>query len=987
MKKKKLSALILGAGKTKNNNNFEKITTNINSLHWQKSSFLINDIDDINFVGGYKFNLIDKNIKDIKFINNKKWKKNIIESLKLFNFKNSTIITYADTLHDFNAIKELRKSKANLTICVDSNWLKRYENRPYKDKVISERYNYKTNTFLKNSKNFLDQKEFTGLIKISEKLLPTFSKILNKKLITNIPDILNQLIMVENSVNILDIKGNWCEFNSSEDKKNFFLKSKHDTVFKVSKSIPEIKFLDQLIINKDNWTKNKKSVLKKIISKFKNKKIIIRSSSFLEDKDNQSNAGKYLSVGNILTKNKKFLELNINKVFNSYKIDNPEDVIFVQKYIEKVDISGVLFTRTLGTNLPYYVCNYDDRTGLTDTITSGSNFNSKTFYVLKNKINLIKNKNLKKLLLIAKKIEQLISQKNLDIEFAIKKENIFIFQTRFLFVNKSYISDKLYYELADKNHKALSNYFKRTKKYTKHKIILSNMSDWNPAEILGLYPSNLATSIYKELITNKIWSTQRKKIGNNHIDKPLMETFNGRNYVNCTYSIISFLPKNISYSLRKKIIDSSILNLENKNYLHDKLEFEITKTCYDLNFEIDIKKKYPFLKKKQINLLKKAFIKTTQKTFQIEKSVLPALTKLEVEWNKIKKTKIDNLKKILKILPILKQSGTLVFANSARAGFVSISILNSLRDINLIKQKDFDNFMSSLKTVSKKYLEDLYLLKKGKINLKTFFVSYGHLRPNTYNIKSEKYADLNFKRIIANSISKKIKIKEFNFRNSILNKVNLKLKQDDFGYNADYIVKYLKIGIQNREFTKLIFTKVLSDILDILKNYSLKNQISLDEFSNLDFRDILRLNNKLKIKKKIKLQNKLKNLNNVLLLPDVINCPNDVYKFEIFRREGNFITNQVIKGKIVFLNTHGFDKNLKNKIIIIESADPGYDWIFGHKILGLITKYGGANSHMAIRCAELNIPAAIGVGEDVFKDITSSNIISLNCKNQKISYE
>ena len=45
--------------------------------------------------------------------------KNIIESLKLFNFKNSImIITYA-TLHDFNAIKEVRKSKANLTICAD----------------------------------------------------------------------------------------------------------------------------------------------------------------------------------------------------------------------------------------------------------------------------------------------------------------------------------------------------------------------------------------------------------------------------------------------------------------------------------------------------------------------------------------------------------------------------------------------------------------------------------------------------------------------------------------------------------------------------------------------------------------------------------------------------------------------------------------------------------------------------------------------------
>ena len=34
------------------------------------------------------------------------------------------------------------------------------------------------------------------------------------------------------------------------------------------------------------------------------------------------------------------------------------------------------------------------------------------------------------------------------------------------------------------------------------------------------------------------------------------------------------------------------------------------------------------------------------------------------------------------------------------------------------------------------------------------------------------------------------------------------------------------------------------------------------------------------------------------------------------------------------------------------------------KILkGLITKYGGLNFHMAIRCAELNIPSLIGVGE------------------------
>ena len=54
-------------------------------------------------------------------------------------------------------------------------------------------------------------------------------------------------------------------------------------------------------------------------------------------------------------------------------------------------------------------------------------------------------------------------------------------------------------------------------------------------------------------------------------------------------------------------------------------------------------------------------------------------------------------------------------------------------------------------------------------------------------------------------------------------------------------------------------------------------------------------------------------------------------------------------------------------IILTERADPGHDWIFLNPIAGLITKYGGSNSHMAIRCAELGIPAAIGCGEQLFE--------------------
>ena len=71
-------------------------------------------------------------------------------------------------------------------------------------------------------------------------------------------------------------------------------------------------------------------------------------------------------------------------------------------------------------------------------------------------------------------------------------------------------------------------------------------------------------------------------------------------------------------------------------------------------------------------------------------------------------------------------------------------------------------------------------------------------------------------------------------------------------------------------------------------------------------------------------------------------------------------------------------------IVLLEKADPGYDWIFSKRIKGLITKFGGAASHMAIRCSEFEIPAAIGCGEIIYNDIKNKKVVQLDCMNKKI---
>ena len=76
--------------------------------------------------------------------------------------------------------------------------------------------------------------------------------------------------------------------------------------------------------------------------------------------------------------------------------------------------------------------------------------------------------------------------------------------------------------------------------------------------------------------------------------------------------------------------------------------------------------------------------------------------------------------------------------------------------------------------------------------------------------------------------------------------------------------------------------------------------------------------------------------------------------------------------------------DVNGKIVLLKAADPGYDWLFSKGIIGLITCYGGTNSHMVIRANELNLPSAIGIGENIFNELKNYKTIVLDCKNKNI---
>ena len=124
-----------------------------------------------------------------------------------------------------------------------------------------------------------------------------------------------------------------------------------------------------------------------------------------------------------------------------------------------------------------------------------------------------------------------------------------------------------------------------------------------------------------------------------------------------------------------------------------------------------------------------------------------------------------------------------------------------------------------------------------------------------------------------------------------------------------------------------------------------------------------------------------------LVLPPILFSEDDLEVIRYYNSRPNFITQKIAEGKIVHVDGNLQDTSSVNgNIVLIENGDPGHDWIFTRNPIGLITKYGGVASHMAIRCAEFGLPAAIGCGELLYEKIANSDFVHLNCREGQIQH-
>ncbi len=728
----------------------------------------------------------------------------------------------------------------------------------------------------------------------------------------------------------------------------------------------------------------------KIQQSFSSNKIVIRSSSKNEDGQSKSNAGAFESVLNIDIKDKFAIDKAIQTVIKSYDSDDDENEIFAQPMLENVKIAGVAFSCDVSSLSPYYVINYDE-SGETDTITSGSVNNTKTYIQYKNSEYKCKNPDVNNVINAVKELEMISGNDFIDVEFAVcKNGEVYILQVRPIVTKGKTIPDTNLDEGLFKVYKKIEKLQQPHPNLLGNKAIFGVMPDWNPAEIIGVKPKKLALSLYKELITDNIWAYQRDNYGYRNLrSHPLLISFLGVPFIDVRVDFNSFIPKNLDENTAQKLVKYYLDKLYNIPKYHDKVEFKIVHSCFYLNLSEKLKhlKKEGF-SEEEIKAIEKSLLELTNNVICPEnglyKKDLEKIKILEKKYDEILSSNLSIIDKIYWLIEDCKRYGTLPFAGVARAAFIAVQFLKSFVELNIITQNDYDSYMHSLNTVSKVLNNDLLSIKKDE-----FLKIWGHLRPGTYDITSLRY-DEAFESYFNVNGKESEDEKPFNFSSSQLKAIDAELNKNGLKINSERLLIFIKEAIEGREYSKFVFTKNLSHILVLIEQLSNRFKISREDaafldikliqdmYSSLDFREVGSA-----LEENISFNKKLYEYTKIIKLPSIILNPEDIYSFYLEDEEPNFITLSSIKAQVI-LEESIEKSNLEGKIVFIKSADPGYDFLFTKNISGLVTQFGGANSHMAIRCAELGIPAIIGAGEKNFSDWSKASVLEIDCAGKQV---
>ena len=717
-------------------------------------------------------------------------------------------------------------------------------------------------------------------------------------------------------------------------------------------------------------------------------------------------AGAFLSRLNVSGPPDAAFARAVEAVIDSYgEAAYDADQIVVQPMVENVVMSGVVMTRDLEDGSPYYVVDYDDESGRTDSITGGSGTVSKTVHVFRQFRNSdFDSPRLLQVVRTARHMEGYLGSNRLDIEFCLDMEdNLHILQARTIGGSKRW-SLELDEEIVDKIsfvEETLSAWNRPQEGIWGDRTILGVMPDWNPAEIIGIHPRPLATTLYRNLITRRTWSLARQSMGYRSLPPTeLMLLLAGRPYIDVRASFNSFLPEGISRKTGTALVEAWLDRLGNRPEFHDKVEFEVAQTVADpLMRETYISRTPGALDAagyaEWSGLLGAMTIRCLETGPQgsLARALEEASTLEDRQTRRgthLPDRPSELLSRAEALLEECRTLGTLPFSVIARHAFIAESFLRAAVAKEALTREAVERFRSGIRTISGEFGDAVRAVRAGTIAPESFLDRFGHLRPGTYDILSPRYADHPESILSGAAPDSQERIAPFEADLRGFDRILRESLPE--GRGARELLDYASRAIAGREWSKFVFTRNLSEAIECIARWGERSGLGREELSWLSIEDLL--DSKVApplcsarewyrpLVEKGRLTAKI---GQGLKLGYLIRSPRDVYVMPRHRSAPNFVTQKKVRAHVVHLDGRDFEiEGLQGAIVCIRNADPGFDWLFSRGIGGLVTQFGGTNSHMAIRCTEYGIPAAIGCGEQLFESVRRASRCELDAAGKSL---
>lgn len=768
--------------------------------------------------------------------------------------------------------------------------------------------------------------------------------------------------------------------------------SKGHTLLRLAHLLQSARVAPIRLLTHREFINNKQDILKDIFVQFKGKSLIVRSSALNEDSEDASNAGVFLSVLHVSSVRE--LESAVEDVFASYDIVDEASCVLIQPMIEDVVCSGVAFTHDASSGAPYRIINWSIGAD-TSAVTGGQG--DQNLWIQAAISNVVPPAEIRDVIPLIEELCEIYDGKPLDLEFAISRTTgktiVWLLQVRPLIVSSELETPE------DQFHRLKSIYDRITDANSKQPYLAGDsnvygvMPDWNPAEMIGIRPRPLSLSLYRELISDNIWAYQRNNYGYRDLRSfPLIVNFYGLPYVDTRISFNSFIPKKLDDKLAHKLANYYISKLKENPHFHDKIEFDIVFSCFVPGMQAALSgSELSFFNKSEQEIFFKELKDITNKTYFSKERVWPEdIKKIEALSQKrdaIMKSKLSLLSKLYWLIEDCKRYGTLPFAGLARMGFVAVQYLKSLITLNVISEDDYEGVIRSVNTVGAQIGHD-----RSNLSFDEFIELYGHIRPGSYDILSARYdecPEIYFSEVKACAEASRGRdyfSETFQLSDEKLKKLSAVLKHDEIDVTPLELLEFIKLGIFWRERAKFEFTKNLSLAISLIKEIGSQYGFSEEELSYVDYAcfkegyvSLTDMGEAIGFAVQAGKRKYSKTLKT--MLPPIIVDPSQVFGYSSLKFSPNFVTNKRASGSVCYPARKEY---LDGAIVFIESADPGYDWIFSYPIAGLVTAWGGANSHMAIRASELGIPAVIGIGEAAFRDYSRADALHIDCASEII---